>query len=181
MDELTVDGYQFLTKEDAALARTEEQKIELIDKKINYSNPDEMLLVYHNAIEQRAFFTPIGIHFLYELRSKILKAGINEDTVKAIPMPTVFAKGLKDKEIIPKKKPVSQNNKNRKLNVISLILNGALIVLIIIMFSVLLNAKNPNILNYKDNLENKYASWQEELKQKEADLREKEKELNSQF
>ncbi len=49
--------------------------------------------------------------------------------------------------------------------------------MLIAMFVVALNADNPNILNYKSALENRYAEWEQELKEREAAVKLKEREL----
>lgn len=51
MEELIVEGYLFQSKEDAALARGDAQKIELLQNRLDYSKPEEVLSVYRKAIE----------------------------------------------------------------------------------------------------------------------------------
>ena len=46
------------------------------------------------------------------------------------------------------------------------------------VFVITLNSDQPNILNYERNLQNKYASWEQELTQREQTVREKERELH---
>ena len=41
-----------------------------------------------------------------------------------------------------------------------------------------MKSENPNILNYEQNLINKYAQWEQELSERESIIREKERELN---
>ena len=57
-------------------------------------------------------------------------------------------------------------------------MNIVMIVAIIAMFVITLNSDQPNILNYERNLQNKYASWEQELTQREQTVREKERELH---
>ena len=40
-----------------------------------------------------------------------------------------------------------------------------------------MTSDNPNILNYENNLQNKYAQWEQELTERENVLREKERNL----
>ena len=56
---------------------------------------------------------------------------------------------------------------------LSVIMNIVMIVAIIAMFVITLNSDQPNILNYERNLQNKYASWEQELTQREQTVREK--------
>jgi hypothetical protein len=48
----------------------------------------------------------------------------------------------------------------------------------IAMFSIALNANQPNILNYEKVLTNNYASWEQELTEREQAVKEKERQLN---
>ena len=50
---LTVGGYHFRTKEDAVLAKIEQQKIEYIEQRLHYDRPESVLAVYQKAIENR--------------------------------------------------------------------------------------------------------------------------------
>ena len=59
----------------------------------------------------------------------------------------------------------------------SLILNVLLVIAICAMFAISLKSDNPNILNYKKNLTNQYAAWEQQLTERENAVREKEKEL----
>ncbi len=47
----------------------------------------------------------------------------------------------------------------------------------IAMILISCNSTNPNILNYKRNLENQYSSWEQELREREDTVRQKELEL----
>ena len=71
MEELIVEGYLFQSKEDAALARGDAQKIELLQNRLDYSKPEEVLNVYRKAIEQHIFTTPVGMDFLKEMRGRL--------------------------------------------------------------------------------------------------------------
>ncbi len=60
---------------------------------------------------------------------------------------------------------------------VSFILNILLVIALCAMFTISLKSDNPNILNYKKNLTNQYASWEQQLTERENAVREKEKEL----
>ena len=59
----------------------------------------------------------------------------------------------------------------------SVILNVFLVLLVIVMFAITLTGKNPNILNYERALTDQYAGWEQELTEREAAVREKERAL----
>ena len=58
-----------------------------------------------------------------------------------------------------------------------MILNVFLVLLVIAMFAITLTGKNPNILNYERALTDQYAGWEQELTEREAAVREKERAL----
>ncbi|MGN0402770.1 MAG: hypothetical protein ACI4HQ_11020, partial [Acetatifactor sp.] len=67
--------------------------------------------------------------------------------------------------------------KTKQYLIISLILNVLLVVAIMVMFRITLKSNNPNVLNYERVITDKYATWEEELTERERIIREKEKEL----
>ena len=60
---------------------------------------------------------------------------------------------------------------------ISILLNFVLAAAVIAMFWIALSSDQPNILNYETAIRNRYASWEQELTQREQDIRKKELEL----
>ena len=74
-------------------------------------------------------------------------------------------------------KPAPEENKNTTFR-LSLIMNIVMVIAIIAMFIITLNSDQPNVLNYERNLQNKYATWEQELTQREQTVREKERELH---
>ena len=58
-----------------------------------------------------------------------------------------------------------------------MVLNILLVLAVCAMFTIALNSENPNILNYERAVRDKYASWEQELTQREQTIREKEREL----
>ena len=59
----------------------------------------------------------------------------------------------------------------------SVLLNVLLVLAIAAMFMITLRSDNPNVLNYERALTDKYASWEQELTERERAVREKELEL----
>ena len=52
-----------------------------------------------------------------------------------------------------------------------------ILVLIGVMFYISTTGSTPTVLNYEKALQNRYATWEQELEQRESEIREKEKEL----
>ena len=74
-------------------------------------------------------------------------------------------------------KPSVKISSDRKKLRTSVIVNLFLAILVIAMFAITLKSDNPNILNYKNVIVNQYASWEQELSEREKQLRQKENEL----
>lgn len=178
------EGFLFLNGEDAALAEKERKQIEYLEKKLDYKNPEQVLSVYKKLIEERTFKTPVGMIYLKHLQNFLLnKAYIANDRISAIPVdepcdrsmpePRAKLKSVQQAKIQKKEKQAARFK-------ISVILNLALTAMIIAMFWMTMQSDTPNMINYKTALENKYATWDQELTEREQIVREKEKELKIQ-
>lgn len=178
--ELSIGGYQFYTERDARLAEAELKKIEYLEARMDYSRPEGILSVYVKSIQERIFRTPVGFEYLKKLQ-EFLKAqpDIRTEAIPDIPLylnysGEVRTKGEPVRNRIKTNKEETDKNRNRFL--ISLLLNFMLAGAIIAMFAITLNSDNPNILNYKKAITNQYASWEQELSEREQIIREKERE-----
>lgn len=177
---LTVEGYTFRTTEDARLAKLEAQKIEFIEKRINYNRADSVLALYKKAVEERTFQTPVGIRYLEKLHDFLENSPVITEEIPPIPLQSYFSRTVRENanparhRVTPMKKRDILKRKYR----ISVILNIVLVLMVAAMFAIALNAKNPNMLNYEKALVNKYSEWEQELSTREAAIREKEKEMN---
>ena len=78
-----------------------------------------------------------------------------------------------EKKAPEKKKKTYRAEYRRALGVIAV-----LTVMIGVMFVMALKSDVPNIINYKTAIMNEYASWEQELSEREAKVRERERELD---
>lgn len=78
-------------------------------------------------------------------------------------------------------KPASELEVVRSKYKWSVFLNVLLVIVIIIMAYITLNSDHVNILNYETKLQDKYASWAQELQEKEDALNKLRNELNVVF
>ncbi len=78
-------------------------------------------------------------------------------------------------------KPTSELEVVRSKYKWSVFLNVLLVIVIIIMAYITLNSDHVNILNYETKLQDKYASWAQELQEKEEALNKLRNELNVVF
>lgn len=179
---LSVEGFHFYTEKDAQLARTEKQRIEYLEERIDYSAPESILYVYEKSIHERLFRTPVGIGYLRKLRDFLLaQPEIDSERVADIPLYMAFDGELREQtspartRVAPSKKRDRDKEKERFL--ISVILNVALVCTVIAMFVISFLSEQPNIVNYERALTSKYASWEQELTEREQVIRQRELEL----
>lgn len=174
-----VDGYLFRNDEDAQLAIQEKKKIEYLKKNVSSQKAENVLLIYQKLVNERVFKTPIGYDYLRTLREFLLsKPGIDAEAVPPVELQNYFSVNMR-KSYNPARQHVkASEKKNVQWPLLSLIFNVVLAAAVIAMFVITLKSENPNILNYEQNLLNKYATWEQELSERESVIREKERELN---
>jgi hypothetical protein len=181
-----VEGYTFYTEKDAELAKVELQKKEYLHSRIDYDKPESVLRIYDKAVDDRIFKTPLGLDFLKEIREYLLKCpDIPNEKVRAVPVTANF-EGVVREQASPARtriKPSDKKTKDAKAQalLISVMLNIVLVIAVIAMFAITLNADQPNVLNYEKVLTDRYASWEQQLTEREEAVREKERELNIEF
>lgn len=179
VEELTVDGYVFANPQDAELAKNEIRKIAYIEAHTDMSNVASVKSIYEQAIESRTFQTPIGFEYLRELQNVIRNSGL-EDEPKPIPLYTTFKRmsisngeNIKKRVTKAEKTELSLRAKYRNAVLVSIILT----VMVVIMFLITMFGTTPNIINYKTAITNQYSEWAQDLSQREAAVRAKEREL----
>lgn len=179
----TIEGYVFLNDKDAEMAALERRKIDYLEERMDYSRPDTILRIYEKAIHDRIFKTPVGLNYLKGIQNYLLEQDIAAtDQILPIPLYQSFGGELRENQN-PAKKRVKPSEKKEKESrgsafTISVILNGLLVLAIISMFVITLKAEQPNIVNYRRVLTDQYASWEQELTQREQAVRDKELELD---
>ncbi len=174
--ELQVDEYLFTTIEDANLAIEEKKKVEYLKKNMDMKVPQNVLAVYNKANRDRLFKTPIGLSYLVELRNYLLHLGVPEEKLEPVRLYANYEPHPKDRsESIKNRMIQKKKNELQKGLRTSIILNVLLVLAVIAMFAITLNSENPNILNYEQTIQNKYATWEQELQQWESELRERER------
>ena len=177
------EGYSFLSEKDAALAENERRKIDYLESRLDYDHPETILRVYNKAIEERVFKSPVGQFFLRNLQQYLVnQPEIDPDEVSVIPLYVSFDTEFREQPNPARNRinPVEKKKEKKKFHLlpISLIINAGLVVAVIAMFSIALNSDQPNILNYEKAITNRYASWEQQLTEREQIVRERERELN---
>lgn len=171
-------GYQFTSTDDAAAARQEQSAAQYLMKHLDFKNREMLFKVYKNALDARTFQTPVGLEFMHTLREQLVLLGMQEDEIPPVSLFVSYTRKIRE-TTQPASKRVEPAKKKRMDQLrTSILLNVFLIILVIGMFVIAKDSKNPNILNYEKAVVDKYASWDQELTQREAAVKEKELEIS---
>ena len=179
--ELTVNGFQFGSKEDVELAEQELSTVKYIEGRIQNRGSDTIMSVYKGAIERKMFRTPVGYAYMHDLQKKMAAMGVRREDIPGVPLYQIYNNNLSE-EVTPRRTITIPKRKKKsaiiRMNRTLIMVNIILILLIIALFVINIKGSTPTVLNYKDAIENEYASWEQELKERENAVREKERELN---
>jgi len=181
LEELTVDGYIFASNKDAELAKNEIRKIDYIEKHTDMSNLSVAFSLYRKAIEERYFQTPIGHEYLRDIQKALIAAGYSEQEIPAIPLYTTFARiDLKASETVKKRTTKAQKKENEwRLKYRNAVIAAVIFAFMVVaMILISYNGTTVNALNYKRAITNQYSQWEQQLTEREAAVRAKERELN---
>ena len=184
-NEFNIEGFSFESKDDYEMAKREQEVIAYMRTKIDYHNTKNVSNVYYKLIEKQSFQTIIGYSFLHELQKYIIASGQSEEK-DLVCIPVHRIKKNKD-SFETREQKIGQNGKNLSLSKelkqkkiylrnAGIIIAALCIMIISIVVITLYSGKNP-LIDAEEKIQNKYAAWEEELKAREAEVREKEKEL----
>ena len=174
--EYIVDGFLFLTAEDAAAAREELKKAKYLHRHLNAQTVATIREMYRRALEDRTFQTPVGLAFMNELRERLIEEGIEEFDIEPIPVYYDVTQNKMREEFVKKEEQEERPRREMGKLGVSIVCNVLLGLLVAGMFYVAMTGNNPNILNYEKVIVNKYAAWEQELTEREQAVREKEQE-----
>ena len=173
-------GFLFQTEKEAKLAEVERKKIAYLESKIDYNKPEDILYIYDKTVKENVFSTPVGMVYLKQLQEFLLNQdGIDPASVTAITLNSTFqeyAKTQAAKEKTKSRHEQEMGEKKAQLT-ISVILNVLLAFAMVAMFIISLNSDSPNIINYKRAITDQYATWEQELTERESAIRERERAL----
>lgn len=178
-----VGGYTFKSKEAADEAKNELNAIKYVSSKTDTKDPKQVYLLYNKLLDRELFKTLIGMNYLKDLQQFLyISKEIPNDRIRPIPINYELQEVLDGKrEITSNKSFIRKLEKERdryKDNCIkSIIVNVVLIIVIIVMVAISMTSSNPNIIDYERKLQDKYATWQEQLEQQEESLKAREAEL----
>ncbi len=171
-------GFLFPNRIQADEALEEEKKIYFIKSRLKREDAVSVLVVYNKLIKGNVLKTPVGLAFLKSLYDELKADGsIDEKQIELIPYGASYLNGgrvKKDETVEEKNEELAAMHKKQVFMgwVIAM-----LVICVIAMFMLTLKSENPNIINYETALQNKYSAWEEELKERERVVREKEQEM----
>lgn len=195
-NQVEIDGFLFSDPAEIAQAKKEMEGIRYLRTKLDRDNPEQVLLVYNQAVDQQLFATPVGYYFLKELQDFLITIPfIKDEDIHRITiterMTETFEKSRKKTVQEKKKQAVKQYEDERKLRekkiqakntdykakfAVALVFVFLLLAMVIAMFTItFLSKDNVTILNYENELINKYEEWEKDLEERERVLEEKER------
>ena len=201
MAKYNIGGYIFDDENKAKKAAKELKAVEYILGQIKDGDEKAVLTVYKKLLNQRMFSTEIGMSFLAQLRQNLLDSEVftpedippvysleeppkdvtpeekTEDTNSSFDEKVSKAKKEKaDKSFVSGEDDhlLAEIKKLKLFNKILLILCITLVLCVVGMFYVNSTINSPTILNYEEKLIDKYSSWEQELTEREAAVKEKE-------
>ncbi len=189
-----VDGFYFPDNPEAEQAKKEKEGIRFIREKSAMDGPEAVLKLYNRMIQQNLFETAVGYTYLKDLQEYLLSVPeiSREDilpirvrhpvSVREAAQQTEGGKAPeKNKEEKEKRveinlpaKYMARLNAYRKRYRAALVVCAFLIVCVAAMFVITATSDNATILNYESKLIDRYEHWEEELKEREAKVRERE-------
>ena len=167
-----VNGFLFSSTEEINLANKEAKAVAYLRDRLKGRSPEEAAGMYSQILSQNLFHTVVGYTFLKSLQDFLSKNGIRDlEPIKVDSSNTPPAKT----EAPPPKEAGSIPNPRleKKLKSMRATLRSTRIVavvcmlMVVAMFAITLTSKSPTIIDYEKKVLDKYASWEQELTERE--------------
>ncbi|MCM1135341.1 MAG: hypothetical protein NC400_07160 [Clostridium sp.] len=174
--DLLVEGYCFGSQADAERAQTEKKKADYFASRLADKSAQNILAVYNRILDEKVFVTPTGWEYLKKLQEQLRSMGVEEEKIRQIPLFVTFVheeEKVVRQRVIPKKKRDTARDAFR----ISALINIVLAIMVGVMFFIAVKSDNPNIINYRNRIVSEYATWEQELTEREKAVKKKEAEL----
>ncbi|MDE7211503.1 MAG: hypothetical protein K2O03_08695 [Lachnospiraceae bacterium] len=174
-----VDGYSFETKAEWEETKKEEESIRYIRAKTNLSDTETAYKMYCGLVQKKTFITPVGISFLMQLRAGLLRAGKTEEEIPGVPVILPRKKGKRaesfSQEVESKNRMMADYYRDKLRN--SRIVVAFLAVVIGVMFLITMFGPNSPFVDAEIKLQDKYAAWEQDIREREDAVRAREREL----
>lgn len=183
--EFVVNGFEFINEKEYNKAKLEAEKIEYVKANTDIKDVKKALKLYHKMLEKKAFHTVVGAAFLHELRDQIIQSGIASNEFLA----TIPAEDFMENKISVGLQEMQTDNLNKYKNIAIKakhrvrryqVITVGFLAIVIIMFVMAITSDKTAFTDYKEQVLNEYASWEEELTNREKALEERESKLQTQ-
>lgn len=180
LKKLVVNGFSFENQDAYNDAQKEAEAISYIKAKTDMDNTTNLVKLYNNLIDKQTFITPVGIGFLKELYDKIIASGvIAKDNLRPVPVKHTAvivkeAKGFEKEGESNMKMRLSYTESKLKN---SQVMNVFFVIIILVLFAITIFSDRSPFVNAELRFQDKYASWAEELTERENIIKEKEEAL----
>ena len=177
-----VDGFIFNDEAMAQIAKKEGEGVRYIKEHTALNDAETVFQLYTKLVSQELFTTPVGLRFLTELQN-VLYASPEIDKREILPIRIAADAPEKSDQVqqvkeVTKKINQKEEGKYKKPFYVALFFAIVFGLSVVGMFVITeISGNSVTILNYRNEIQNEYASWEEELKEKEAELKAWEKEL----
>jgi len=186
-EKIIVNGFAFTNEAEARQAEKEVEGVKFIKEKMDMDKPEAVLEIYNKMVRQKLFETAVGFAYLKDLQEYLQTIPfVNKEDI----LPIQVEHPILEEELrrnYAASKPKQQKAKERYINIDYKnryrVMRGIAVVLFICvtaMFAISATAGSPTILNYEQELINRYAEWEEELNEREAAIVEREEALGIQ-
>jgi hypothetical protein len=171
----TVDGFYYEDEDLYREAQKEAEGVRYMKSRVDLQHPDRVLTIYRRMIEQDMFQTQVGYAYLRELQDYLYTMPqVRNDEIPSIPVrrdvKVLDASGTTERLRREKKKSSQAFHW-------SLAVNFLAVAVIVVMFVIAMSSNSPTVLNYENELVDKYSAWEQQLSEREAAVKEKERTL----
>ncbi len=177
VNEYKVAGFIFSEPLEYKEAKREAESIEYIKANTDLNDLNKAVKLYHKLIERNTLRTVVGYAFLKELQERIIKEGIiGRENIPCI--------RVDQGNQFQRSKFVFSSDENKKHQLVikeykirirnSRIISFFLVGIIVLMFLISIFSKNSSFINHENDILDKYSAWEEELNNREAELKERE-------
>lgn len=170
-----VDGFYFEDEDLLREAKKESEGVRYMKARVDLQYPERVMQIYQRMIAQKMFQTQVGYAYLNELQDYLYTMPqVSNDDIPPIPVninirvsdASGTTEALRE-----------ENNRSRRAFRWSVVINCFAAAVILVMFAIALSSSSTTVLNYENKMVDKYAAWEQELKEREAAVLEKERAL----
>ena len=171
-NKFTFQGHTFDDEKELIAAKKEAEAIEYLRSKTDFGNLNNLLKLYDRILDKDMMETVIGLDFLKEIRDTLVESGLfKEEQIRPVPMNKEKKKAKRRAEIQKRSREMTRleasQRENTRLKIICLFLTALVIAMFVIVMT---GTKSPLAVRYEEEIINKYASWAQELKERENAL-----------